>query len=295
MGDLVLRMITDPPRPPAFNMAADLCLLRNCAQDPRTVYVRFYSWEPPTVSIGWMQNAATVLDMEAMAHDGVAWIRRPTGGRAVLHKGDVTYSVVFPKTVRAMGTTVHQTYSVIAGCLVNGLTRAGITVSLHDAKLDTAAARREGKLPCFLAPNRNEIMLRSHKLIGSAQKRTAGAVLQHGSIPVDGAFRDLSLYGNVSDRQRRVHRELLSARCTCLQEAAPGCTRKHVVSYLADGFADSLALPRLDQPWTDEEMRQIRELSQDGEFRRMYAAERVGQRGNASTGVMGCWGDGVLE
>jgi lipoate-protein ligase A len=276
MDDPLLRIIVDRSRPPAFNMAADLYLLKKCALNPRTVFVRFYTWEPPTISIGWMQNAATVLDMALLERDRVAWIRRPTGGRAVLHKGDVTYSVVFPKTVRTMGTTVHQTYSVIAGCLANGLTRAGITASLHDTKLDTATARREGKLPCFLAPNREEIMVRSRKLIGSAQKRTAEAVLQHGSIPVDGAFRSLARYGNVSEKQRRVHEELLGTRCTCVEEAAPRCSRERLIRHLADGFAEVLGLPGRDEPWSDAEVQEIARSSQDREFRRLYEAERAG-------------------
>jgi lipoyl(octanoyl) transferase len=260
-----LRVIADPPRTAVWNMAADLHLLDACVRS-RDATLRFYSWERPTVSLGCMQKPSEALDLSALAAAGGEWVRRPTGGRAVLHAGDLTYSVCFANTTGAMGATVQESYAVIAAGLLAGLRRAGVKADSHDSPLDTASARRETKLPCFLAPNRDEIMVGGRKLIGSAQKRTSCGLLQHGSIPLTAAFRDLPDYTNVSLEERRAQRRLLERKCVCIGEVAPTLPKAELLEHLTRGFAETLGIRLVRLGWSTDELATIAARAAAPEF-----------------------------
>jgi lipoate-protein ligase A len=199
--NLTLRIIKDEPESAAFNMAADMYLLRKC-QLEQAVFLRTYSWKPSAISIGYMQEAEKVLNLESCLENGIDWIKRPTGGRAVYHCEDITYSCIFSSAVKMMGSSIQESYSIISDCLMTGLQFCGVKTCPHDSDLDARDARREIKLPCFLAPNRRELMVDGRKLAGSAQKRINGAVLQHGSIPLTPAFRNLPNFENISDEEK---------------------------------------------------------------------------------------------
>jgi lipoate-protein ligase A len=265
-----LRIVRDTPHPPAFNMAADLYLMELAARSPGTVVLRLYCWKNPTVTIGCLQNAARDLDLDALVRDSVSWIKRPSGGRAVLHDGDITYSVAFAPPQHAIGTTVSQTYRIVAECLIKGLARAGIRSAVHDSKLDTALVRSQSKLPCFLAPNRHEIMIDGRKLVGSAQKRTQHAVLQHGSVPLSPGFRDLPRYSRTPPERRAVEAKLFEQKCVCVDELKPGLDRGVLGRSLAAGFASVLGLDAAQQPWTDSEQEHIASIAASDGFIRRY-------------------------
>jgi lipoate-protein ligase A len=251
-----LRVIHDTGCTAAFNMAADSYLLSVCPSLPY-VFLRFYAWDTPSITIGYMQNQEKLLDLEAMNRDGVSWIRRPTGGRAVLHYNDITYSCVFSKQISEMGTDIADTYHLISQCLMKGLSLSRIPCSTHNSLLDPEGVRREVKLPCFLAPNRNEIMVDGRKLVGSAQKRTAEAVLQHGSIPLTGYFRKLPLYQKTSEKERTVYTRLLQDKCTCIHECLEHYQEEDIVRNLIDGFNETLPFDMEYKNWTDEELKEI--------------------------------------
>jgi lipoyl(octanoyl) transferase len=221
------------------HMAADMDMLRRCERDGG-VYLRLYTWEPPAVSLGCTQSAEEVLDREALERDGVEWVLRPTGGRPVLHAEDLTYSVAFPANSERFGRSIRESYRVVASCLIEGLRHAGIACDTHDSDLDASLVRREGKLPCFLAPNREEIMLNGRKLMGSAQKRTASAVLQHGSIPVGRTFMRLPDYLNLSPPVRARYAESLARKCTCVRDLRPDLTAAALAECLLRGFEESV-------------------------------------------------------
>lgn len=266
-----IRFIRDNANDAAFNMAADLWLLRQCPETG-TVYVRLYGWAVPSVSLGFMQQPATVLDLDALQRTRGCWIRRPTGGRAVLHDGDLTYSVVFPHGIAEMGSSIMETYGIIADCLIAGLAKAGVVCQPHDSNLNAALVRGEAKLPCFLAPNRREIMVEGKKLIGSAQKRTADAVLQHGSIPITPAFRSLPSLSNDSETHRAQQRRLFNDKCTCVHEHVPDQNAEHLGDCLMEGFSQTLPLEATTVEWTSDERAQVESLSQSSSFRSTYAS-----------------------
>jgi len=267
-----MRFIIDESRPADFNMAADLYLLERhatcCA-----VTVRLYSWARPSITLGYMQSPLTELDLDALHTHGVDWIRRPTGGRAVLHHGDITYSCIFPKSITEMGIGITQTYHLITKCLIDGLDRASVKCTTHDSDSELRNLRREVKLPCFLAPNRNEIMVNGKKLVGSAQKRSAEAVLQHGSIPITDDYRRLPEYLLIDKSEKIKQTELLKSKSCCIDELTTGASFDSLVKCLMDGFSSVLPFEFEVTPWTLREEAQINNILQSNEFISQYMSD----------------------
>lgn len=236
-------------------MAADRFLL-SCAASSGEIVVRLYGWTPPAVSIGCMQNE-THLDRDALARAGIEWVKRPTGGRAVLHWNDITYSCAFSSRIPEFGNTVRESYALLCRCLMSGLALAGITSAAQDSAAEFAATKRDLGLPCFLSPNRDEIMAGGKKLAGSAQKRTGDAVLQHGSIPVDGSFRRLPGFLALSGGERDWQKALLEKKCACLREIVPHIDKEHVIDGLIRGFALTMGFDAVEKGWGRDELARI--------------------------------------
>jgi len=266
---LMTRFILDKSRPADFNMAADLYLLERGTG----VAVRFYSWARPSITLGYMQAAGRELNLEAVRAGGAGWVRRPTGGRAILHDGDLTYSCAFHRSLKEMGGSIAETYRLISKCLMDGLDRASIKCIAHDSDGGLKGIGREVKLPCFLAPNRDEIMVSGKKLVGSAQKRTAGAVLQHGSIPITNAFRQLPRYLRIDDAERDRQINLLIEKSCCVDELVPGATFESLAACLMEGFSAVLPFEFEVMPWTEREEEDINNIVQSDEFITRYKSD----------------------
>lgn len=141
--------------------------------------LRLYRWAPHTISFGRNEPTAGRYDTEAATAEGLAFVRRPTGGRAVLHAHEVTYAVVAP--IRAMGG-VRRAYRRINEGLVDGLRALGVPAAVSEG----GAVLAPDAGPCFRTPAPGEVVVEGRKLVGSAQVRLGGALLQHGSIILRG-------------------------------------------------------------------------------------------------------------
>ena len=155
------------------NMAIDAALLA-LARSTGTATLRLYGWAPRTLSLGRNERARDAFDPAALAARGVGLVRRPTGGRALLHHREVTYSVTAPDAL-----PLAASYAAINALLLAALSRLGV-----DARPATRAGRplRPEGAACFAEPAAGELVVDGAKLVGSAQLREAGALLQHGSI-----------------------------------------------------------------------------------------------------------------
>ena len=169
----------------ATNMALDHALAELLG--PSEGVVRLYGWERPTVSFGRHEPAAGLYDLGVAERLGVAFVRRPTGGRAVLHDRELTYSVIAP--ARALGGA-RSAYGTINACLSEALASLGAPVQVVDRSDGPTATPAAG--PCFGLPAHGEVIARGRKLVGSAQARIGQALLQHGSIILDGGQADLA-------------------------------------------------------------------------------------------------------
>jgi len=171
LRDLQWTCVTDPPLVGWRNMARDHGLA--LASVPGQAVVRFYSWTRPTVSFGRNEPAGRYRLGLAMGE--FDFVRRPTGGRAVLHDDEMTYAVVVPRA--AIGR-VRQVYSIIQESMLEGLSVLGVTARVAGPGPNPAP----GSGPCFAAPAQGELVVDGRKLLGSAQARIGGAILQHGSL-----------------------------------------------------------------------------------------------------------------
>jgi lipoate-protein ligase A len=163
----------------AYNMALDEALMRRAARTGDSVF-RVYSWSSPTLSLGRNQRARGCYDVAAASELGVSFVRRPTGGRALLHHREVTYSATLPLN-GASPSQARAAYDFINSVLLDGLSRLGVAA----VRASETASLPPGPRPCFDVPAENEIALGGRKLVGSAQWRHGGALLQHGSILVE--------------------------------------------------------------------------------------------------------------
>ena len=183
------RLVPLAARSGAWNMAIDETLLVVCGKNRQPV-LRFYTWEPPAVTIGRHQRMQNAVSLEACRKNNIEVIRRITGGRAVLHHHELTYCVIVPEEHLPQPVTVAQSYKLIADCLVKGLRRFGINA---EATLpETMIGRKNSSVTsCFETLSVYEINIGGKKLAGSAQARKNGIILQHGSLLLD---MDIELY-----------------------------------------------------------------------------------------------------
>lgn len=172
--------------------------------------LRLYQWKPWAVSLGHHQDEAS-FDRDLLARDGIDLVRRPTGGRAILHAEELTYCVV----MAAGRKSILQVYNIISEALVGGLRLFGVDVTLQKSQPQFAEMYRQpSSVPCFTSSARYEIEWQGRKLVGSAQRRYADGeqdvVLQHGSILCGPAHRRLSDYlqGMDEEVRERVRREM---------------------------------------------------------------------------------------
>jgi len=172
------RLIDTPPAPGAWNMAVDEALAASVAAGGAPV-LRFYRWDPACLSLGRNQPARGRYDLAALAAAGIDVVRRPTGGRAVLHRRELTYSVAAP--VALLGPQ-RQAYAAINRALVAGLRRLGADASLQPAT--GVHAPHPSLAPCFAEPVEGEVVAAGRKLVGSAQRLLGSVLLQHGSLPL---------------------------------------------------------------------------------------------------------------
>ncbi len=246
----------------ATNMAVDEAILLAVAQGQARPTIRFFGWQPPCLSIGYAQPMAGDVEVARCAAHGVDCVRRPTGGRAILHTGELTYSLIAPATDPRITSDVLETYRRLSAGLVLGLRRLGVAVDQSPGK---AAAERENSPACFDVPSRYEITFAGRKLVGSAQTRRRGAVLQHGSLPLAGDVARICDYLRLpSEADRAALRRELRARAISLEEALG-----HTVSFeqaaqaLAEGFAQALNLQLIPGQLTTAEQASAKQLRQE--------------------------------
>lgn len=172
------RLLVTPAAPGVENMALDEALMSRARQTGEWA-LRLYAWSAPTISLGRNQSAMRQYDRQRIREQGLAVVRRPTGGRAILHHREITYSVTAPTD--AAGTE-RESYARINRLLVHALSNLGVKARVAPR---TERARVPDMTPCFERPAEGELTFDGRKIAGSAQWRSDGALLQHGSILVE--------------------------------------------------------------------------------------------------------------
>jgi lipoyl(octanoyl) transferase len=186
-----VRFLVDPPLAGSRNMEIDQSLLLAAEQEAGGLtFIRFYAWETATASIGHHQEAGSAVDLDYCTREAIPVVRRPTGGRAVLHDAELTYAVISNDASLFPLHRLDLTYLVIGRSLKAGLDLLGISSELARGIRETGSSfRNPVKRPCFASASRHELLVRGRKIAGSAQRRLKRSFLQHGSLPlrIDGA------------------------------------------------------------------------------------------------------------
>jgi len=255
-------IIEEEPRSGAANMAVDQAIATACAAGESPPTLRFYRWQPPTVSLGRHQPVAEI-DRAAVEARGYDLVRRSTGGRAILHTDELTYSVAAPADEPRVKGGVMDAYLRLSNALLMGLQSLG--VAADKAAADTRVAN-DVSAACFEVPSAYEITAGGRKLMGSAQSRRARYVLQHGSLPLTGDITRL-IDVLVLDAEEAValRRQLGTRACTLAQalsvdDGAPTVEFAHVAQALTQGFSQTLNLSCKPGQLTSSELRLAAQL-----------------------------------
>jgi len=210
------RLLITPAAQGAWNMAVDEAILEHVERGQALPTLRLYAWDPPCLSLGYAQPFAEV-DRAALEREGWQVVRRPTGGRAILHTDELTYAVIGPASDPRLSGSVLESYRRLSQALIRALQELGVTVQVQE---ETPPGGTPANPVCFEVPSAYEITVSGKKLIGSAQARRREGVLQHGSLPLYGDLTRITRglrFPNEEARQEAARR--LRQRAITLEEA----------------------------------------------------------------------------
>jgi lipoyl(octanoyl) transferase len=234
------RLILDPPLTGKENMEKDLEIMEEVATGECPPTLRLYRWFPAAVSLGYFQDETEVVDLAACRESGIDVVRRPTGGRAVLHQHELTYSIIVPEAHPFINKGgVMDAYRGISRGIVTAFNLLGIVASVTPEE-----TFRTGLAPgsCFDAPSAYEIQVNGKKVVGSAQLRRDGIVLQHGAI----LFKlPLDLYRKALKKDYRLNRSgkefELGEKAAGLHDLGYNISYEQMTRALVKGF--SMVIP----------------------------------------------------
>ncbi len=222
-------------------MARDDAILRAIASGKARPTLRIYQWSPACLSLGRGQKVADA-DLDRINANGWHVVRRPSGGRAILHTDELTYSICAPDTHPVMQGGITPSYRRISAGLMLALERLGAQVH-NDSVADTKTLRNAPPV-CFEVPSNYEITYAGKKLIGSAQLRRKGIVLQHGTLPLHGDLSricDALVYATEADRLA-AKAQVLARACTLETALREKISFTEVHETLTSALSDTLGL-----------------------------------------------------
>jgi len=196
----------------SWNMAVDEALLSEVSSRSSPPTIRVYGWEPPCLSLGVAQPISDI-DLDSLQQNGWSIVRRQTGGRAILHTDELTYSIMAPKDHPLVQGSILDSYKRLSKGLLQTLKLLGVD-AMAQKQYSTITPANKGAV-CFEVPSNYELTISGKKLIGSAQARKYEGVLQHGSIPL---FGDISRIVDVLNYANEILRE--EAKIRVLSRAA---------------------------------------------------------------------------
>lgn len=245
----------------ATQMAADQAILE-CSAQVGMPTMRVYRWQPYCISLGYHQKLES-LDPAACESAGVHVVRRPTGGRAVYHAQEVTYSVIIPKSSTQYLDNVAALYMMLSEGLARGLRQMGVAAELEKRSVDlNAHYKKDLSVSCFSAAARHEILVEGRKLVGSAQRHLTEGMLQHGSILTGDAHLDLPdfLSGGKPEERARLRRAIAAKTVSIGSALGRDVEYDEVTPHLREGMAQEVGIDFVDGALTPEELARVEAL-----------------------------------
>lgn len=262
MQNNIWRVIISSPSTGPWNMAIDEAILEAVMQNQVPPTLRLYSWYPTALSIGHAQPISDV-NIEYLKDNGWDIVRRPTGGRAILHIDELTYSVCAPLNGTHVQGGVIESYRQISQCLLRALEMTGIEA---DANPKSEQDKPLSKGPvCFQYPSDYEITFHGKKIIGSAQARKTNGLLQHGSIPLFGDIaRIVSALTFDSEEDRNKAKIRLLSRATTLQSTqGKHISWKELAHAIGSAFEEILNIQLVRSPLSNNELSRAKMLREE--------------------------------
>ncbi|HDP1911645.1 TPA: lipoate--protein ligase family protein [Staphylococcus aureus] len=251
---------------PYYNMAMDEALLNFVSRGEIDPVIRFYTWNPATLSIGYFQRLQKEIDIDKVKEKGFGLVRRQTGGRGVLHDKELTYSVIVPESHPNMPSTVTEAYRVISQGLLEGFKNLGFNTYFAVPKTpeERQKLKQSRSSVCFDAPSWYELVVEGRKIAGSAQTRQKGVILQHGSIlqdiDIDELF-DMFIYKN--ERLKLKMKEAFVEKAVAINDISD----KHItISQMEEafekGFKKGLNIELKPLELTEAQLAEVEELTE---------------------------------
>ncbi|NYE05008.1 lipoate-protein ligase A [Bacillus niacini] len=267
MNKEVWRFIDSGNCSPSFNMALDEALLDWHSEGKFPPVIRFYGWDPATLSIGYFQKVEKEIDLEAVKAHGLGFVRRPTGGRGVLHEHELTYSVIVSEDHPEMPKTVTEAYRVISEGILKGFHQLGLEAYFAVPRTDEerSALKNPRSAVCFDAPSWYELVVEGRKVAGSAQTRQKGVILQHGSILLDlDEDKLFSLFKYPSERVKDRMKSAFKNKAVAINEiSSRRITLEEAKVAFYKGFAEGLNIELQPYQLTEEELAYVNKIAKD--------------------------------
>jgi len=252
------RLILSDPASGSWNMALDEALLEFCAAHISLTTLRFYSWDPACLSLGYAQPSRDADQIKLKQH-GWELVRRPTGGRAILHTDELTYSLTASVDEALVQGSILESYRRLSQALLAGLKILGIQAF--------ASPKNNGEDPsrqpvCFETPSDYEITVQGKKIIGSAQARRLNGVLQHGAIPITGDLTRINqvLHINKTSTREDANQRLLLHAATLTDILGSEPSFEDVRKAFVEGFQKTFNLEFIISEPTEKELARTKEL-----------------------------------
>ncbi|HZW83257.1 MAG TPA: lipoate--protein ligase family protein [Candidatus Deferrimicrobium sp.] len=241
----------------ARNMAIDEAITVAVGEGSVPPTIRFYGWNPPCLSLGYAQKAGEV-EWEVCRQYGVDVVRRPTGGRAILHDQEVTYSLTAPEEDPLVSGSILESYLKISRGLLAGMEKIGIKAEIVSHK-DLSGL---GTGACFDSPSFYELVVQGRKAVGSAQTRKNGTVLQHGSIIRELDVEQLFavLHFPKSEIRARMKEAFKNKACSLQEVAGRSLTDQEIIQAMGQGFAEGLGIDLVTGSLSKRELELAEEL-----------------------------------
>ncbi len=257
------RLIQTPPAPGPWNMAVDEAILEAVGRRDAPPTLRLYAWDPPCLSLGYAQPFGDV-DMARLSNRSWDVVRRITGGRAILHTDELTYSVIGSHDEPRLSGGVIESYRRLSQALLEALRLLGLPAEgLPKPAGDNSADAQEPV--CFEVPSHYEITVDGKKLLGSAQARKKASVVQHGTLPLTGDLSRIThCLGFPTDEERAKAAKRLLARATTVETALGlRVTWEQAAAAFREALSKTLNLALEPANLTEEELSRAEKLSEE--------------------------------
>jgi lipoate-protein ligase A len=254
------RLIKDTYHTGFMNMAIDEAIMIAHREGLVPPTIRFYQWSPPAVSLGYFQDLKKEIDVDSCRNLGIDIVRRPTGGKAVLHDKELTYSFTIRENHPLVNNSILETYKKISGGIIKGLFYLGVTADLVPLREKSKIHHSDLKSICFSVPSQYEVQVEGKKIVGSAQVRKREIVLQHGSLLIELEKEKLFSVFNFPSTQTR-ERLKTKFNATSLEEILKRkITFSELSAILPRGFEKEFGVKLLEGQITEEEEKISQEL-----------------------------------